>query len=43
MTMRYSHLSPKHLRDEIERTAREAVTSAEPVQELIESGASSGA
>jgi integrase len=43
MTMRYSHLSPKHLRDEMARTEREAVTSAEPVQELVESGASSGA
>ena len=43
MTMRYSHLSPKHLRDEMARTEREVVTSAEPVQELVESGASSGA
>jgi integrase len=43
MTMRYSHLAPKHLRDEMARTEREAVTSAEPVQELVESGASSGA
>jgi integrase len=43
MTMRYSHLSPKHLGDEMARTEREAVTSAEPVQELVESGTSSGA
>jgi len=30
MTMRYSHLSPKHLRDEVEKT--EAPSGASPVR-----------
>jgi integrase len=36
MTMRYAHLSPKHLRDEIAKTERQAEGSAESVAESAE-------
>ena len=37
MTMRYSHLSPKHLRDKMERTEARVVGKAQGQRSVVES------
>jgi len=43
MTMRYAHLSPKHLRDEMAKTERRATQPVEAVQDRAQTRAQEGA